>query len=95
MANHKQILEQMLRDGNITPQQSEYVQNLLRNYPDHDIDDALEKAKERFSDAPDENDTLDFETLKNCLDRKTYTTTQIELATTHQMTHSSLKTLRK
>ena len=33
MSNPSQIIDKMLRDGLITVQQSEYVQNLLRQYP--------------------------------------------------------------
>ena len=62
MANHKQILEQMLRDGLITAQQSSMSKTCYK-LPQR-FDEAIEKAKDRFSEAPDENDTLDFENIE-------------------------------
>ena len=75
------MISQILNDGTITDQQSEYVIALLQENPKLDIGTAIKKSKELFSKGTQNNsssDTLYPEELDDFYDRASETINAVE-----------------
>ena len=69
MPINEQIIEQLLKDGTVTVQQSEYARDLLRENPTITLDEAIEQAKVVHPVLSNSsNDTLFFENLEELVD---------------------------